>query len=110
MPQPTPSPRRWIGGARTCRRRVESAAKIRAQLPVLAVFPLAILVIVLAALAVFALCLRARPLTPASLLRNRPRSRLFGHELGPGESTAASPTLGGSSHSVNVFHPPISRV
>jgi predicted lysophospholipase L1 biosynthesis ABC-type transport system permease subunit len=40
--------------------------------------------IMLAALAVFALCLRARPLTPASLLRNRPRSRPFGHKLGLG--------------------------
>ena len=77
MPPVCPSQRHWIGGARTCRRRIESAAKIRAQSPVLAVFLLAILVmvsavlgwlgglvawlIVLAALTVFALCLRARP-------------------------------------------------
>ena len=77
MPQPTPARDAGSADLEPAGRRIESAAKIRAQSLVLAVVLLAIVVvvsavpgwlgglvawlIVLAALAVFALCLRARP-------------------------------------------------
>jgi hypothetical protein len=116
VPPICPSQRHWIGGARTCRRRIGSAAKDPCSVAGPGRLPagdpgdgLCGTRLVgrpggLADSAGRAGRVRAlpagSPLTPASLLRNRPRSRPFGHMLGWGESAAASPTLTESNHSV----------